>query len=193
MPTNRKRKGRKLKTDRPPAIIEHLKTGRWNADTEGAVDCLLYSDNDFQNAWGELKDNIMFEWIAEKAGTRPFAWWEVDCPRWKDDPFKGCFWHGTFPIPRERILGNSDIQAPWNFGLNEKPRFAYGIPRSFCYYNDKIKHYSPANDDILKNIFYESEASYLKRHGLLMPGEEKFLTEENYKPESAYNILQGGK
>ena len=140
--------------------------------------------------WNEGKEGILRDWINKHPGRRPFMWGEVDCRRWKDDPWHDCIWHGTLPLPRERINGNSDIQPPWSFGLNEKPYFSFGIPRSFCYYNDKIKHYSPANEEMLKNIFYESEASYLKRHGLFFPSEAKRLTENNFNTESAYQILK---
>lgn len=33
-----------------------------------------------QQAWNDLRDDLLPEWIAEKPGTRPWAWWRFDAP-----------------------------------------------------------------------------------------------------------------
>jgi hypothetical protein len=40
---------------------------------------LLYGEKDLP-AWGDVRDELLPQWIREHPGTRPFAWWEQEAP-----------------------------------------------------------------------------------------------------------------
>jgi hypothetical protein len=71
------------------------------------------------------------------------------------------YFHGTLPEPRRRIGGKGE--TPWDAGLVVVPSFTKGIPSSWQSVDE--------NDPPI----FESEASYLDRHGLLTATEKKFL------------------
>ena len=54
---------------------------------------------------------------------------------------------------------------------NLVPHFPFGIPEDF-------RDLNPANPPC-----YESQAAYLRRHGLLEPGEARRLKAKDYEPE----------
>jgi len=172
----------------PSAVKEYFFFGI-NEEVDVDVFILTGDEKKLLSMWNEYKDALLSEFVSEYPGTRPFFWWEVDAPRWFNDPFQGCSWHGTFSIPRHRLDSNLEIKQPWDFGLNVKPRFECGIPEDFYYFDEKIGYHSSADADELKKVFYESQATYLKRHNLFYPGEAERLTDSDYKPQSAFEIL----
>ena len=38
-----------------------------------------------RQVWLELRDELLAAWIAERPGTRPYAWWLFDEPRWRPE------------------------------------------------------------------------------------------------------------
>jgi hypothetical protein len=87
--------------------------------------------------------------------------------------------------------------------LNVIPEFACGIPTSWVsafdeqYYNGRARdiHGTPIGTEYHEGMFeglapraedpprFESQASYLDRHGLLTPGERRVLTAIDFAPE----------
>jgi hypothetical protein len=111
-------------------------------------------------------------WTAQhRPGTRPEPWWEFSAPKW-DDPFVGTYYHGTLPEPRKR-LGGSGV-PDWE-ARGVVPRLPLGVP-----------HHHLGVDPIDPPV-YESQAAYLKRHNLLLPGEEKRIPKPGFKPETITN------
>lgn len=204
------RKPRRAKQTRPtikPIEIYFLQHGTIEG---GPVDPETEGDIFFKNVdkgyswlpiWKEIRDKVMADWINEHPASRPWAWWMFDAPRW-DDPFKDCFYHGTFAEPRQRLGGTG---TPHFEVLNYVPSFDKGVPTGFVsqwsvdYYNGRAKdiHGNPIGTQYKEDNFtgkaidlhdpprYESEAAYLRRLGLLTPDEEEYLEKhpELLKPE----------
>lgn len=75
-----------------------------------------------REGWEQLRDEIMEAWIAERPGTRPWAWWEWDAPerrRCIEGPGHHCMrnpnapeWTKrlTFGVPT--VLGGDDFDNP---------------------------------------------------------------------------------
>lgn len=159
-------------------------------------------------SWEIYRSEIMKDWISNHPGTKPFAWWECDAPRWQD-PFEGVYFHGTLPEPRLRIGG---VGTPHYEVLAYVPDFDKGIPTGWVsksqeeYYNGRSvdirgnktnQKWPPGSGYYQEGDFegkaidpsdppiFESEASYLERHGLLSPQEKKYLAShpEAMEPE----------
>lgn len=112
--------------------------------------------------WEEYRDDFLPEFIAKHPGKRPLPWWQWDAPRWAD-PYEGCYFHGTLPEPRRRIGGTG--LTTWEKYPAVVPSFQKGIPASW----HEIDPDDPPR--------FESEVSYLFRHGLLTPIEIKCLAD----------------
>lgn len=148
-----------------------------------------------EEAWESSRGMILPTWIRERPGTRPWAWWAFDAPRW-DDPWPGTYWHGTFAIPRERVGGTGTPK--WE-ALRYVPAFERGLPASWITRGD-LEHYARHGDGLRNRLhpdrpveafdpddppLFESEASYLRRLGLLAAGEAAALSEEDFEPVAA--------
>ncbi len=143
------------------------------------------TDDELRAAWNEVRDEILGEWTATSPGTRPSFWWRFDAPRQPLGTFEGCNFDGKLPEPRRRLGG---IGTPSHECLAYKPHYDFGLPAHWVnqwesdYYNSDgdfegvaIDHEDPPR--------YESEASYLERHGLFRPGEKKRLRKADFEPE----------
>ena len=147
---------------------------------------------------------LLAAWIAVHPGTRPAAWWSHDAPRWQraDQPeaareitvLECC-------DPRRRLGGVGD---PEHLHLNTWPQFPLGLPDVWVqpwqieYYNGRAEdiHGNPIGTNHHEGDFvgvaidpndpprFESEASCLERHELLLPGERRRLTAEDFDPET---------
>lgn len=154
--------------------------------------------------WSQHREEILSGWCNEKPGTRPSYWWIFDAPRLPEDQ------HGDYAgwsiawqliAPRLRIGGKG---TPAHEVLGIAPCFEFGIPMRWVdawqidYYNGRALdvHGSPIGEnysegDLIAEYFgandpprYESQATYLKRHGLLMPGEASRIKKAQFLPES---------
>jgi hypothetical protein len=78
------------------------------------------------------------------------------------------------------------------------PSFSYGIPNNWfevperpaglqmgefldAHYAELARRCAPINPD--DPPLFESQATYLERHGLLLPGERRRLTKQDFEPE----------
>lgn len=157
----------------------------------------FYRDTKRTEAWGLCRGDVLAGWTAERPGTRPSAWWDYDAPRW-DDPWGGTFYHGTFAVPRERLGG---VGTPAFDALDYVPRFEKGLPVGWvtafdvAYYNGRPPYNEPGRPErYVEGHFpydaidpedppvYESEATYLARLGLLLPGERELIPWEGWQP-----------
>ena len=110
-----------------------------------------------EQLWNHNRDLILAEHVKENPGTRPALWWHYDAPRLPIGTFPGCYYDGKLPQPRKRTGGTGtpahEVQAV-------VPSFEYGLPAVWVGLDE---------DD---PPVFESEATYLKRHGLLLAGEK---------------------
>ncbi len=113
--------------------------------------------------WGQYRASILAQWIESKPGTRPALWWKYDSPRAstaRAGRFAGTKTGERMPEPRQLLSGSG---VPLHEATAYAPAYRYGIP-NWC------------GDPDAPPVF-ESQHAYLKRHGLLEPGERKPRTE----------------
>jgi len=158
MPRKPRRPRRRNETDLPECFFEYFRSGeKPGPGVEGAFDLLMLRG---PGSAGELAEI----WKQERAGI--LASWLRTKPGTR--PF--AFWLFDSPEPRRRIGGQG--AASFEKYPAIKPYYKFGLP----VYWDEISESDPPK--------YESEATYLKRHGLLSISEQKRLTAADFKPES---------
>ncbi len=108
-----------------------------------------------QDYWEDRAAEILDDWINKRPGTRPSCWWKWSSPRWERQPELG--------EPRQAI-GHALEDSRYS-----QSNFVLGVPQH-------LKGHP-------RSIRVESQASYLRRHGLFKPGEEKRLTAADFQPE----------
>jgi hypothetical protein len=158
------------------------------------------TDQEFADLWAEHADRIIDEHVAEFPGTRPYRWWQYDAPRIAVGASPDCFWDGKLPEPRIRIGG---VGTPRHECLGYVPDFSYGLPTTWISQRD-VEYYTGSARDVQGNLInpkppgtfkgvaidpddpptYESQAAYLERHGLYLPGERRRLTKRDFEPEA---------
>jgi hypothetical protein len=117
-----------------------------------------------ETLWKEYRDEILETWIKSKPGTRPSLWWAYNSPK-QPDTGSGWFFEGKLPELRRAENDEELDETIWSY---------LGVP--VCNYSEEI--------------YFESQASYLKRHNLLTPAEKRILTEKDFsKAEALSQIL----
>src|SRR5438045_3025684 len=116
--------------------------------------------------WSEHGGDIVEEHVEESPGTRPSRWWEFDAPRSKRGTYPGRFYDGQLCEPRLRVGG---IGTPAYECRAVVPSFSYGLPDIWVGIDE---------DD---PPIFESQAAYLKRHGLFLVGEGR---RSSFEPET---------
>jgi hypothetical protein len=185
MPTKRKRVSRLHQvTEVSPALWHYLRTGDY-AGGPGCLDLFFMDERAFGDAWQAVRDSLLGEWIPERPGTRPWAWWQFEAPE-----------------ARRRLGGTGNRWADVH-GDDRKQRFLFGLPTDWLsqslvdYYNGRglvQKDRNCWNLDYKEGAFpfvgvdandpprFESEAAYLQRHGVLTKPELK-LPQSAFEPE----------
>lgn len=222
MPTTRRRRARQRVAPVADAIIELLRVGElpdaggddwWEAFEKSGSHLRARRGGEdlLRGDWLAVRDDVLAAWIRAAPGTRPWAWWEFDAPRWQPPyPLRcdGIEWAlCQMPEPRRRLGGIGD---PAFECLNVWPSFDAGIPTYWvsksdeAYYNGRscdiygspigtechegdFKGLAPRFDDPPR---FESQASYLKRHGLLPPAERKRLKADAFEPDVVLDDTQ---
>ncbi|MFC1886062.1 hypothetical protein ACFLZM_03290 [Thermodesulfobacteriota bacterium] len=128
-----------------------------------------------RETWRNSKNQILSAWISNRPGRRPWAWWRYDAPR---DPalMAGTAWENRYPIARQQI-GGQGVTTPRRYPAS-LPRFFFGVPSDW----HEIDEADPP--------IFESQAAYLKRHGLLTKAEEKRLKPADFEPEPIQKIIK---
>ena len=157
MPTNRSRRPR----NRRHAEISEVAWRFLNdAPAPGDSDTwehfmLKYNHHDHgrgyscEDLWNLYADEITAAWIKERPGTRPKCWWRYSAPR---RAAQGHQKHMHPLIEPRRVLSGSATTE------DRAPAGDFGIPQ----FHDESER-------------IESQAAYLKRHGLLTPDETRRL------------------
>ena len=167
VPTTRRRRSRlsDAPTTLTPAVLEYLRTGVYPTDHNGVWEVIhktAAAGEGLRADWTAWRDSILADWNRQHPGTRPWAWWRFDAPRWQraDLPDRcralGDVLLGRLAEPRRRLGG---------IGTNYRDGDFEGVAPD--------PHDPPV---------YESQAEYLRRHGLLAPAELKRLTSADFAP-----------
>ncbi len=115
----------------------------------------------------QCKDLILAEWISQRPGSRPDFWWQADAPE------KG----------RRRLGGVGD---PAHLHLNYVEEYDHGVPAHFIdswladYFQGRAGRAIDPNDPPT----YESQATFLQRHGLLTAEERRRLQQRDFEAET---------
>ena len=158
MPTKRRRRLRfPALTGLTDAMREYLFAGRFPPSEKFVEPAqrdwwpVYHRSNDkavIQADWTRVRDELLQAWIGERPGTRPWAWWQFDAPRWArhDLPPRvrdlGDVWLQWMAEPRRRLGG---IGTPTYEVLNEAPSFHAGLPARWVtawqesYYNGRAR------------------------------------------------------
>jgi len=138
------------------------------------IHLLLNDRKALHGLWNDYRDYVLPEFVEMNPGKRLSLWWEYDAPQINTT------WPGVTRITDPRIKVSGYLYLPWDSGKSIKPYYHKGIPclsRVFDIY-------------LVENpAMFESEATYLKRHGLLSKTEESQLTETDFAPESFLDVL----
>jgi len=156
-----KRRISKRREEISPAALAYLRDEPLPADANPFEVLMLEYGEDREIAllWAECRKEILSEWIVKHPGTRPNSWWRFDAPA----------------PARQRVGGVGDPQF-------HAPPLWYGVPRSWCRAGTPGAYYGMAIDPAHPPIF-ESQATFLERHNLLLPGERRRLTAADFEPE----------
>jgi hypothetical protein len=116
--------------------------------------------------WRVHGEAIVAAWAEHHPGTRPSCWWRWTAPRQPPGAFPGWYFDGKLPEPRQRLGG---IGIPQHEVLAVTPSFAFGIPTGWVHPRDAGGFAGAV--DLADPPRFESQASYLRRLDLLLPGE----------------------
>jgi hypothetical protein len=160
-------------------------------------DALVFCERPtLRGLWEAHRTELLAAWADERPGTRPAVWWRWDAPR--------CSAPGRRvsigPELRRRLGGIGDVFPPRVTSPGESD---WGIPTQWvtadqigryngrslkgprdCWTKDWTEgHFPYAAPDPADPPLFEAQASYLQRHGLLLPGEAERVTAEDFAPE----------
>ena len=190
---------------RPRKAAANLSDLEWSYLSDASIDAaspelwaLEFNDADFAASgkntaqlWAEYGPAVLEWWIIEHAGTRPTCWWKFAAPG------------------HRRRLGG--VGTPSWEGLPAiAPRYTLGVPMCWIgeweveYFTGKARHVRTGELIAPENVgkpfagvaidpanppMFESEAAYLDRLGLLLPGEHRRLTNADFEPQPILDIL----
>jgi hypothetical protein len=124
-----------------------------------------------EQLWADYGRDIVKWWINDQPGTRPRCWWRFSAP----EPRRRL---GGTGVTREEVWGRPDYMPDFQ------------LPASDSWLTREGKRWHPFADDPLAVPVdpkdpptFESQAAYLKRLGLLLPGEENRLAPDAFTPE----------
>lgn len=127
--------------------------------------------------WTAHRARVVREHVASEPGTRPVVWWTMDAPS----------------EPRRRLGG---VGTPSHEVLAVYAEHRFGVPVHWiwpdlaeCYRLIGRPLAVPAVD-VNDPPRFESEAAYLRRLGLLLPGELRRLDETDFEPVSLLDVFE---
>ena len=121
---------------------------------------------DLAALWKIHRDELLAEWMRKNPGTRPAAWWKYDTPELRQ------------PLPGQGLVAAG---GPWWSADPEGPPWTQGV--SCLYQKADGATITGADPVFAGGAKIESQAAYLKRLGLFLPGEQKRLSRAAYRAE----------
>ena len=163
MPTNRKRICRKLRERASTPLLLLLMGDASQARND--LDLFILTPEMLRQFWFEDRETILGEFTAKHPGRRPFLWWKFEAPEM-----------------RKRLGGIGD---PAHEVLACSPSYHEGIPSSWIEPDDAVRFQCGTAIDRQRPPYYESQAAFLRRHGLLTPLEMQTLANcpQEFEPE----------
>jgi hypothetical protein len=154
-------------------------------DSESTFEIFMLDNPDgdaLRELWGRARGEVLAGWVKDHPGTRPGAWWKCEAPRQLLGTFGGCFYDGKLQQPRKQISGaGCDASAISAY----MPSYESGLPTSWAGFEE--------GDPPV----FESQAAYLRRHGLLTPHEVRVLAASDYERTEALSaeceVLSGSE
>jgi hypothetical protein len=145
-----------------------------DGDSETHFEVLLLEAGDgeaLRELWGRARGEVITGWTKDHpGGTRPSIWWRFDAPRQLLGTHSGCFYDGKLQQPRKQLSGaGCDASAISAY----MPSYKCGLPTAWAGFEES----DPP--------VFESQAAYLRRHGLLTPHEVRVLTASDYERTEA--------
>lgn len=183
MPSKRQRIGRNRVIDLPIEIAALFR----DEPCPEAGNKFTYAHTEpgkLEAMWREHGAEFVEEWAARSPGTRPACWWRWSAPRQAIGVYPGWYFDGRLPEPRQRLGGKG---ADASEVLAYSPAYLCGIPTTWVddsairYYGAEFARGCERFDPTDPPIF-ESQAHYLRRFDLLLPGESRNLTQRDYRP-----------
>jgi hypothetical protein len=115
--------------------------------------------------WLTHGEEITADWAVTRPGTRPSFWWKFSAPRWAT-------WDAALGEPRAQVGGAGEAVHRRSCALRlNLLHYAIGVSQEW-------RGTDPADPPMV-----ESQAAYLRRHGLFLPGEARRLSAADYVPE----------
>lgn len=157
MPTKRTRKSRNRVSGVSPELWAYLADVEPQDPEDHFFEWHNFQENG-RELWAQYREQVLADWIETKGGTRPSCWWLFDAPRLANIPERHahCYYTPEMIEPR-RLLSGAGRPA-WEV-LSIVPRYRYGVPTSWVGWEDDAPP------------VFEDQFDYLRRHGLLAPGE----------------------
>jgi hypothetical protein len=143
---------------RPETVAFGLR--RWLISGERTFWYFIERQEPEEEVWKLHEADVLEHFTKKRPGRRPKLWWKLSSPE-----------------PRRRLGGTGDCLAdclPAVVLLHE-----FGVPSDWNVAGDNIPGTPISNTDPPR---FESEASYLLRHGLLLDGEEEQLGSRAFDP-----------
>lgn len=135
------------------------------------------SDAELREPWEFARDSILREWTRARPGTRPPGWWRFDAP---EEPRLRL--GGTGTAWEDSVRGRIPEQwvDKWEVGYYTGRQVDVdGALIGVEYVGEDFDGVAiDPNDPPL----FESEPAYLRRLGLLLPGEEGRIPAEDFEP-----------
>jgi hypothetical protein len=148
----------------PSDLVERAQIWAWSRDAAAWRGVLPGAE-----LWAQHRDEVLAYWVEAHPGTRPLGWWRLEAP-------------GL----RQRIGG---VGEPW-----QTRDVLYGVPlvwNAGRYLN--LWPNPPMPIDGANPPTFESSATYLDRHALLGLGERDRLADDDFRPQSIFDILDFGE
>ena len=166
MATNRSWRTREARETLSADLRTRLLTG----DSTNSLEVFLLGDDELRKAWEENREELLADHVRKSPGTRPWSWWKFDAPE-----------------PRRRTGGKGEVLG------GHPSTLQYGLPHEHDFltawlaeifnslHPEDVREYEVYDKNDPPR--YESQASFLERLDLLLPGEEARLTETDFADE----------
>jgi hypothetical protein len=142
-----------------------------DSETKFAIIMLEAGDCEaLRELWNRARGEVLGVWLKDHPGTRPAVWWRFDAPRQLLGTHGGAFYDGKLQQPRKQISGAGCDASLISAYM---PSYKCGLPTSW------------AGFDAADPPTFESQASYLRRHNLLVAHELRVLTADDYSAVEA--------
>jgi hypothetical protein len=147
-----------LRAPNPTGLTRWLLDGRYNR--------WWYLDRHDppEQVWAEHRDMVVAHFARRHPGQRPLLWWLYSALE-----------------PRRRLGG---VGTPLSECSAHAPTLMFGVPQSWKTAEDAAYLPSGTPIDERDPPTFESEAAYLERLRLLLPGEPRRLRRRDYWPEA---------